>query len=230
MFNEQNISEEYPQTFNMDDFKALRSFSARLKYAEERLQKIGSGSARTVFKIDDDKVLKIAKNPKGIAQNEQEASQSNDYMLDGFVADTFDNHPDFHWIEMELAQKLTPTKFKQVTGVDIKQMDTFIRNEESRINGKRGGFQLSIDPQVEEQMRENEFVQQVIDYIGNYGTPAGDLGRLSSYGLVKKDGVETIILVDYGLTDDIYKKFYQKNEGYSKIKKIVREMVEKLIL
>jgi hypothetical protein len=39
--------------------------------------------------------------------------------------------------------------------------------------------------------------------------PSGDLMRLSTYGVVKRDGQETIVLIDYGLTDDIYKTHYK---------------------
>ena len=67
-----DISEEYPESWNIEDFKKLTSFNARVKYCEEKLRRISSGSSRIVYKIDDQKVLKLAKNKKGIAQNNQE--------------------------------------------------------------------------------------------------------------------------------------------------------------
>ena len=62
----------YPVSFNMDEFKMLKTFAARIKYCQARLQRISSGSSRIVYKIDNEKVLKLAKNRKGIAQNEAE--------------------------------------------------------------------------------------------------------------------------------------------------------------
>ena len=62
----------YPFSFNMDEFKMLKTFAARIKYCQARLQRISSGSSRIVYKIDSEKVLKLAKNRKGIAQNEAE--------------------------------------------------------------------------------------------------------------------------------------------------------------
>ena len=60
----------YPVSFNMAEFKTLTTFSERIRYCQTRLQRISSGSARIVYKIDNEKVLKLAKNRKGIAQNE----------------------------------------------------------------------------------------------------------------------------------------------------------------
>ena len=64
----------YPVSFNMAEFKTLKTFTARIKYCQARLQRISSGSARIVYKIDNEKVLKLAKSRKGIAQNEAEGS------------------------------------------------------------------------------------------------------------------------------------------------------------
>ena len=62
----------YPVSFNMAEFKMLTTFVERIRYCQTRLQRISSGSARIVYKIDNEKVLKLAKNRKGIAQNEAE--------------------------------------------------------------------------------------------------------------------------------------------------------------
>lgn len=59
----------YPSSFNMEHFKSLTSFKKRLEYANTHLpRKIASGSARTIFQVDDEKVLKLAHNNKGYYQ------------------------------------------------------------------------------------------------------------------------------------------------------------------
>jgi hypothetical protein len=50
---------------NLDNIK---SFSGKIKFADQNLSKIGSGTGRAVYDIDGTKVLKLAKNPKGVAQ------------------------------------------------------------------------------------------------------------------------------------------------------------------
>ena len=51
----------------------IRSFRGRFKYCTEHLwNAIGKGSSRAVFQIDDEKILKLAINNKGIMQNTAE--------------------------------------------------------------------------------------------------------------------------------------------------------------
>ena len=44
--------------------------------------------------------------------------------------------------------------------------------------------------------------------IGDYDMPIGDLRRKNSYGIVKNDGREDIVLVDFGLNKDVHYKYY----------------------
>lgn len=62
----------YPAAFSFDTMLSIRSYAGRLKYIASILPKLGSGSSRTVYPVDDEKVLKVARNDKGIAQNEVE--------------------------------------------------------------------------------------------------------------------------------------------------------------
>ena len=55
---------------NPTDLIAAQRFGAE---NIKKLEKIGEGRDRKVYALDDDKVLKIAKNPAGLAQNEQES-------------------------------------------------------------------------------------------------------------------------------------------------------------
>lgn len=87
------VTEDYPTSFDMDFFKTLPSFNQRIQYCEKYLQRISSGSSRIVYKIDDQKVLKLAKNKKGLAQNETEIDYSSE--LGEIVAKIFEYHPDY---------------------------------------------------------------------------------------------------------------------------------------
>jgi len=55
----------YPEGFNVEEFKSLPTFAARMKYVKARLPKVAQGSARTAFIVDDATVLKVAMNKKG---------------------------------------------------------------------------------------------------------------------------------------------------------------------
>lgn len=106
----------YPINFNLEEFSRIPTFSGRKKYCDERLQKIGTGSSRIVYRVDDEKALKIAKNKKGIAQNEHEADWGrNNYDIFAKIYEADENN--YTWIEMELASKIKPSDFKRLVGV-----------------------------------------------------------------------------------------------------------------
>lgn len=67
---------------------------------------------------------------------------------------------------------------------------------------------MSIDKNLVAKMWENEFIYSIFNYIGDYDVPTGDLTRLNSYGLVKRGGEDTIVLIDYGLTSNNYEQYY----------------------
>ena len=116
----------YPASFTMEELKKLNSFAQRIRYCNQHLNKINSGSGRIIYQIDDKKVLKLAKNRKGIAQNSVEAEgyiQNYD-----IVSKVFDTDDDDTFVEMELARKVTPTIFRNVVGFDFKYIYPYLHN------------------------------------------------------------------------------------------------------
>ena len=111
----------YPSNFDLRYFSTIPTFKDRIAYCKERLPLLGNGSSRITFKVDDKKVLKIAKNAKGIAQNEKEEDWGrNQYgcFAEIYEADT-DNHT---WIEMELARKATNQDFIKHFGITTSEL------------------------------------------------------------------------------------------------------------
>ena len=88
----------YPTTFNMDEFKSLTSFQKRIEYCKQRLRRLGAGTSRIVYEIDEEKVLKLAKNGKGVAQNQEEIKLGADYYANscGCCAEVYD-YDDINW-------------------------------------------------------------------------------------------------------------------------------------
>jgi hypothetical protein len=208
-FNEaivETIDEDYPKTFDKEHFESLTSFAARVRYCEEHLQRISSGSSRIAYKIDNEKVLKLAKNKKGIAQNEVEIEYSKYHDIEDIVARVFDYHPNALWVEMELARKVTKAIFSKVTGLNFDDFGKTLINHYSQNQGR--GKKFNVHPEIVEMMWEDEFAYQFLDFVGGYDVPAGDLARTSSYGLVKRNGEDDIVLIDYGLTSDVYQSYY----------------------
>lgn len=203
------LEEEYPPTWNIDEFKKLNSFNKRIQYCERNLQKISSGSSRIVYKIDDTKVLKLAKNKKGMGQNEVEVGFSKDYLWDGIVAKIFDYDQNDLWVEMELARKVSPKKFYEIVGFPFEQYcNAILYHEDEQKPQSKYRIKRSKPENYDKMWDDNEFMYSIFDIIGSYDFPAGDLCKLSSYGLVNRNGQDEIVLIDYGLTNDVYDSYY----------------------
>ena len=54
---------------------------------------------------------------------------------------------------------------------------------------------------------ENEYFNQLYDYLVNYGVPVGDYTRLANLGLVMRDGEPRIVFLDSGLNDEVAKMY-----------------------
>lgn len=203
---QQDIDEDYPSSWDVEHFKTLKSFNQRKEYCHKHLTFIKSGTGRMVFKIDDEKVLKLVKNKKGVAQNEVEISYSNYHDLIGLVANIFNSDPNYLWSEMELARKVTTSNFESIVGVTFKDYSNALRyhHDYAIMNGKN-----RLDkPNNMDEMWENDFVNQMFQFMVSYDLPVGDLTRTSSYGVVSRDGVDDIVMIDYGLSSDVYSSYY----------------------
>jgi len=207
MVKEDSLEEVYPEMFKMEEFKTITTFKERIRYCEAFLQRISSGSSRIVYKIDDEKVLKLAKNKKGLAQNEVEIEYS-DEGLDEVLAKIYNYDPNNLWVEMELARKVSVSDFKRITGFNFKDYAAAVHNYGEAVNARGVSHEMDVDKEIVAEMWEDEFVYDIFQYIGNYGIPAGDLKKLSTYGIVNGDNDERIVIIDYGLTSEVYSSYY----------------------
>jgi hypothetical protein len=160
--------------------------------------------------------LKLARNRKGFIQNSEEVRNSNDYVLDDLLANVFDYEDNYHWIEMELAKPVTLDKFKQIVGIDFDTYIKFIQSHHHDVtsigysNTLRKNFSQEF---IDDMYDNNEFVYDVLTYIGSYDDVfIGDLSKIDSYGIVKRNGVDRIVLIDFGLTSSLFNKHYLKQK------------------
>lgn len=211
VMKEDSLEEDYPASFDMEHFKSLKSFNTRIKYCEEHLQRLSSGSSRIVYKIDEQKVLKLAKNKAGLAQNELEFESAKYSDVQGLVAKVFDRDENYLWTEMELARRMKKSDFKKITGFDFNDFSSAIFNYalDTVMATDRWSFgKRDVPQEVVEQMWEDEFVYDVFNYMPNYDVPPGELMKTSSYGIVKRDGGDEVVLIDYGFDKNINANYY----------------------
>ena len=194
----------------LPEFLKSNSFAAKIKYASQYLPRIGSGTGRIVYDIDGEKVLKLAKNSKGIAQNKVERNSGYYRDTHNIVAIVFDSAEDESWLISEKAKKVNEARIKELTGIpSLNDLYYYVRNFNSSIHG-RGNISKQ-NPEMVEELNENEFAQELTEFIANYSQQLGDYGRPSTYGEVLRDGQPIIVLIDYGLNDEVYDTHYSPN-------------------
>ena len=206
------LEEDYPSNFDLEEFSKLTSFNKRIQYCQERLKRISSGSSRIVYMVDDTKVLKIARNQKGLHQNDIEASYSNYHDIKDITAQVFAYDQKDLWIEMELARRVTPKIFESVIGVSFEDYCDGVYKYFKAVNPQRAAKSWGrgkMDQEKYDAMWENEFIYDIFNFMGNYDVPVGDLMKLNSYGLVKRNGQDTIVLIDYGIDWDGIDSYYK---------------------
>ncbi len=205
--NEIMIDEaDYPENFNMETFKSLNSFKDREQYLNNTLRRIASGTGRIVYQIDPKTVIKLAKNNKGVAQNETESEIGSESYFSHIVANVLDSHPKYLWLESQLAQKLTPNKFKAIAGYSIDDLGKWLKNFELENKGRKPIF--TQDKSIVDLISNSELANHIFELMQNYDLPAGDLARISSYGEINGE----IVITDYGLNGSTYKDFYAEGD------------------
>jgi len=194
---------DYPEGFSVEEFKALPGIKQKLSYVNSKLEKLGTGSSRVVFRVNSGTVIKVAKNAKGIAQNDTEIDIGNGSSV---TARVFDSDPEGGWLEMESAVKKNfATIFKAYTGYTFKDFGYALYYKAQEHKG-RGMSETN--KAYFQKVFESEFFNEVMDLVGNYDMPTGDLARPSSWGWVERDGQKLPVLIDFGLTQSVFDQYY----------------------
>lgn len=206
MVKEDTIEEDYPEMFKMEEFKSLTTFKERIRYCDSFLERIAAGSSRIAYKIDDKMVLKLAKNKKGIAQNEVEIDTSGE--LGHLVANIYDSDENYLWVEMELARKMSKEDFNRITGISFEDYCKAVHNYSTDTVNPRGKKVPGPSEEVLEAMWEDESIKGFLQYMPDHDVPAGDLMKTNSYGIVDREWGEDVVLIDYGFNLDIHQNYY----------------------
>ena len=190
-------------TFNMKEFQSLPSSEIMMVYAMNYLEPLGMGSSRSAFVLTPKKVLKIAKNPKGIAQNQAEQQVYTDPATADVAAKMYDADDQGRWIIADLVRPLTnPSEFKQLTGVAWQEFVEDLTMTVSAFARKQGM-----------QLRKSapDFTKKVFSMAekGSNKLKLGDLTVLDHWGKTP-DG--RVVILDYGFTEDVAEKHYSKSQ------------------
>lgn len=196
-----------PTPFNMREFKALDEQYEMREYVEDRLQRIGEGSSRTVFILSPRFALKLANldddgyddgsaatdSEKGIAQNEAEFNTYMEAKDSNIIPKVQDYHPGFLWLIVELVRPIkNEREFKKLTGFDEFDMLSIvdaIRHDE--LTGNE---------------HSNPLIKGMIDLARNHNISPSDMYSVRQWGKTS-DG--RVVLLDTGATYDILENMYE---------------------
>jgi hypothetical protein len=199
---------------NLENIKSIQgktdneTIQELTNYANKKFPLIGFGSSRRVYDIDGKKVLKIAYNVAGIAQNFMEAriQNSSDYF-----AKVYDMHPGSFWIISEKVEKLNPNDFEIITGVPYNVMKQFIsQGPDDRLSVAKMTPETANELANKFNIKPNgiKFLNEISKMRGQFDLIFGDTFNPDHWG-INQDG--KIKIYDFGLDRTVYDNFYHQN-------------------
>jgi len=193
--------------FSFDKLSSIRSYAGRDRYCRQNLNRLGVGSARAVYELPDGKVLKLAKNAKGIAQNDVEGDYGLNQMYGEILSKLHDSHEDGYWIVADKHEKITQKELNAYLNITEQQLEALAK----AINDYTSGRNMDTLMQVQsvysmEGNMPNGILDKLIEMTVNFDMMGGDFTRASSWG---RHGDE-IKLIDYGLTKAVFQEHYER--------------------
>lgn len=166
---------------------------------------ISRGTSRYVFQIDDERVIKVARNDKGIAQNREEVRSCSN-KLDLFPK-IFDADRGYMWIVCEYVLPADEDDFIYTMGM---QWDYFIRFLNDCYNLYKRKMNIGTnEKKIEKIISKRPMLQELIKYLNSGNIPYGDLMKIENWGLAKRNGRAYLVLLDHGITEEIFNNHYR---------------------
>ena len=202
------LNEAAMEGFSVDQLKNIRSFNGRYQYCMSMLGKyIGKGSSRAVFQIDDEKVLKLAFNRKGLAQNEAEADWNMQNY--GVVPTLYDVDDDYMFIISEFVLPSKKEDFQHCLGISFEEYQQFVIKVYNCYARRTMPTSMS-NERYEELIENNEWLNGLYYMMADYQMPYGDIIRMSNIGLANRNGDAELVILDSGLSQEIWDEFYSR--------------------
>jgi len=181
--------------FELNKFKKLPSREVMKQYAYMFLEPLGRGSSREVYTLSSRYALKIARNDKGVAQNEAEVDTFTNPQTKNVVAKVQSFDPDYNWMISDLVKPFdSEQEFQGAAGLSF---DKFC----NQIADVLGG-----EPDAKDAC---ELAQATAVTIKQNKLMRGDVNKIDSWGLTSAGDP---VLLDYGFTKSVADKHYPKKK------------------
>lgn len=240
----EKIREITKSNFDWQMFEELAKRSARigkadliLNYAEERLKALGVGSSRQTFLFSAKKVLKIAMNESGFAQNKTEYEMYSKFKNLDLFTNIYKVGPKNNLGPIYLVSELVrefkeEEEFDAISSIPFNLVGMFI----SILKYKGGTFEEAIgrckrrmkedidyytenDMEVPQEylyfldvlngkinLEEQPILKGIFKLNRESDINLGDFYAISHWG---KTTDNKVVLLDYGLTEEIWEKYYK---------------------
>ena len=209
-----NLNEAFGTNFKFDELDNLPEFEKKVEYCRQKLgPDFGQGSSRIVFDFTDSAVLKLAYNEKGVAQNRTECEMSKKYPI---VTKIFKVGKDYSWILSENVLPCEGRDFDAFLGYswgDIQEFVAACYNEYGMEHCPCYPMEYDDFEFCLNKSSDADWFNALREYMNAEKIPYGDMIRLSTYGLVKRNNEMLIVILDAGLTQEILNTHYRNKSN-----------------
>ena len=204
LFHALATKEELPpnsedQGIVLKNLEKLETYAARKEYAERNFKHLSSGSSRLVYLTPGKTIIKLARNDKGLAQNEAEA---NPKMTSPFLNKIISASKKHIWIETFYLDKITAKEFEKMTGMEFEDFGDAISYGLKNVSDNSGKKK----PKKFDEVSKTDIYKEMKRLGEKFELLPGDISRISSWGC--KDNHP--VLIDSGLTRNIFDTLYDE--------------------
>jgi hypothetical protein len=179
----------------------IKLFDDRIKFAKDHWKFLGEGSSRTAFEINDELIIKVSHNDKGLAQTKVEMNPEaqRDCTVPVVVADA-----EGKWVVIRNSKPLPKTRFKELVGFGF---DPFMDALYYKFNNETD----EKPPREYDEIEKHPLFICVAELIFSTDQQAGDILKPSSWR--ELDGKP--VISDYGLDRETYQSLYNTDSSSS---------------
>lgn len=205
--------------FKLSHLEGMDSAEDVREYASKYLDFLGKGTSRATYLLSSRKVLKVAMNEKGIAQNEAEVDIYNTLpAARPVITKVFRYDPDYKWVISELVKPLHgehgdyANEFGSRYGIHFEEFADALAAAMKRPGSEADHFRHVID----------DYSTGPGDDYSDYFSFFNDVLKTVKSGKLKMEDVtwhehwgftpdNRIVILDYGFTEDVESKLFPRH-------------------
>jgi hypothetical protein len=181
----------------LEEISSAKDYDKRVEIAKKHWEKLGEGSARAVFRINEKLIIKVAINDKGIAQN---LSEMRPECRSPCAVPVIMGDAKGKWLIARWTKTITKEEFKKYVGFGF---DAFVNCLKYAFNNESDRKR----PKDYDKIKHNELFSCLARLVIDNELLTGDLAKPSSYGLLNGK----VVARDLGFSREIFKRFYDKD-------------------